>query len=122
MWYQGRVLKGSQEGRTVGYPTVNLDPEIVSQPMRRGVYSAEVRVKDKTYKGALYYGPRLVKNETNTVLEIFILDFGEEIYGEEIGFKLGKYIRGVMQFNSMEDLKKQIKTDVNFVTHSPDTF
>ena len=117
MWYKGIVLTGEQTGRTIGFPTVNLDPSIIPPDTRKGVYGARVKHKDTAYMGALYYGPRLVKNETHDVLEIHIIGFAKEIYGEEIEFQIEKYIRGVLNFISMELLKKQLQEDVSSILH-----
>ena len=62
--------------------------------------------------GALYYGPRLVKNEKKAVLEIYIIDFNQEIYGEWISFDIVRFIRGIKNFDSMDLLKKQITIDI----------
>lgn len=122
-WYKGKVLKGDQSGRAIGFPTANLSPTIVSSDLKEGVYACLVRYNNYIYKGALFFGPRLVKGETHKQLEIYILDFDQEIYGEEIEFKIGKYIREVRDFGRrpegralpggvMGELKEQIDEDV----------
>lgn len=115
MWYKAVVLHGGKTGQSIGFPTVNLSPTIISAQTATGVYSSVVKYNEKEYRGALYYGPRLVKNETKNVLEIYILDFNKEIYGEEIRFKLGKFIRGVKNFNSLIELKRQLQKDITVV-------
>lgn len=111
-FYSSQVYKGQQLGRTIGFPTVNLDPSFWPDAQKPGVYSSTVKVGKLEYKGALYFGPRLVLNETKNVLEIFIIDFDREIYGETIQFSIGKFVRGPMKFESVEELKKQLKDDV----------
>lgn len=111
-WHQARVLHGEKTGRTIGFPTVNLDPSIIPDHTEKGIYASKVQFGDKEYQGVLYFGPRLVKNETNDVLEIHILDFNEEIYGDEILFTLEGFVRGVKNFASLEELKEAIKLDV----------
>lgn len=110
--YRGKVQTGEKAGRSIGFPTVNLLPSIVPQSLRQGVYAARVEYKNKKYMGALYFGPRLVKKETKAVLEIYIIDFNKEIYGEEISFEIVKFIRGIRDFDSMDLLKKQITIDI----------
>lgn len=112
MWYKAKVLPGTKEGRTIGFPTVNLDPDILIGILKDGIYASQVEYAGKRYKGALYLGPRLVKGEKNTILEIHILDFNKEIYGEEIEFNVGKYIREIMNFKSMQELKLRIQIDI----------
>lgn len=112
MWYKAKVLPGLKNGRTIGFPTVNLDPHIIVDAFKEGIYASQVKYGEKTYLGALYLGPRLVKGEKNTILEIHILDFHKEIYGKEIEFEVGKFIREIQAFNTMEELKSQIEKDI----------
>lgn len=114
-WYKSIVLKGQRLGQKLGFPTINLDPKILLPDFLEGVYACKVRFQDKTYLGALFYGPRLVLGESHRVLEINIFDFDKNIYGEEIKFKPGKFIRKPANFASLEDLKKQLCKDVEDV-------
>lgn len=111
-WRKAEVLRGSRDGRTIGFPTANLDPAVMDAPMKRGVYAALVKYEGRLYKGVLYFGPRLVKNELHDVLEIHILDFDGDLYGKILRFQDGPFLRGVMDFPSMEALKAQIETDI----------
>ncbi len=118
MWYNAKVLPGSKEGRSIGFPTVNLDPNILVDSFKEGIYASRVKYDGKIYLGALYLGPRLVKEEKNIILEIHILNFKKEIYGEEIEFEVGKYIREIMDFKTMEELKSQIEKDIKIINSS----
>jgi len=111
-WYQDRVVHGGSGGKTIGFPTINFDPKPFIKYLKEGVYFTQVKYLDKVYLGALYFGPRLINNETKPVLEIHILDFDKDIYGKTVEFKIGQYIRKVKEFKSFESLKKQIKKDV----------
>jgi len=110
--YKSKVFHGSKDGSKISYPTVNLDPNILSSSLKRGVYAGWVIVGDETFPGAIYFGPRLVKGEDQDILEIYILDFSAEIYGEEISFTLESHIRDVMDFTDFSLLKDQIKEDI----------
>ncbi len=112
-WYKSTVLRGKKLGRTLGFPTVNLDPALWPPKLREGVYSSLVKYQNKTYKGALYYGPRLVLGETARVLEIYILDFKKDLYDQEIFWQIQKYLRGTLNFSSLEDLKVQLQKDID---------
>lgn len=115
MWLEGRVLKGDQTGRTIGFPTINLYPSILDDrisTLEKGVHAAWVRIDGKIYKGALYFGPRVVKDETHDVLEIHILDFDKEVYGDTASFQIKEFVRPIMDFESLEELKDQIAKDV----------
>lgn len=116
--YKGTVLHGDKQGRKISFPTINLDPSIWPFNQEPGVYSAEVKIGDQTFMGALYYGPRTTQSETFNVLEIFLLDFSKEIYGETVSFRLHQYIRAVIHFNSFDELKQQIAKDVEAVRAS----
>ena len=115
MWYKTKVLPGSKNGRTIGFPTVNLDPHILIGAFKEGIYASKVKYGEKTYIGALYLGPRLVKGEKHTILEIHILDFDKEIYGKEIAFTVGKFIREIQTFKTMEELKNHIILDIESI-------
>lgn len=113
--YRTQVLPGLKLGRTIGFPTLNLDPETIPKDTRLGVHAARVTHNGKAYDGALYYGPRLVLNETKTILEIFLINFNQEIYGEEVEFSIQKHIRGIMDFASFEEMKTQLEQDIEDV-------
>lgn len=113
IWFKAKVIPGKQIGRTLGYPTLNLsDPKILAG-FETGVYAAFVKIGVKIYQGVLYFGPRKVLSETNNIIEIFLLNFGSQIYGEKISFRLIQFIRKVMDFSNFDFLKKQIEKDVN---------
>ena len=80
-WRSGKVLRGDQTGRTLGFPTVNFNPELAGDIQQEGVYVATVLVDDASYAGALYFGPRLTLGETKSVLEIHLIDFNGDLYG-----------------------------------------
>lgn len=111
-WYEGIVVEGDKIGRTIGFPTLNLDNPSIYNSQKEGVYSCIVKIKSELYKGALYYGPRLVRGETRPVLEIFVMNFSEAIYGETVSFLPIKFIRGVLKFDSFEKLKEQLHKDI----------
>lgn len=104
-------MNGQKVGRTIDFPTVNLDPQVVPSSTKQGVYASWVTVRGTTYKGALYYGPRLVFSEQQTVLEIYILDFNTEIYGEDVVFTIEQFIRPPLNFETLDGLKQQLKAD-----------
>ena len=110
-WHCARVLHGEKLGRTLGFPTLNLDNPDILQTFHKGVYATHVQINNHIYCGALYYGPRLVLKQTRTVLEIHILNFAGEVYGQTIKFTLLDYIREPQNFSSLEDLKRQLHND-----------
>ena len=80
---QGKSITRFKSGRSIGFPTVNLDPRIIIDTYKEGIYASQVKYGGKIYLGALYLGPRLVKGEKNTILEIHILDFKKKFMGKK---------------------------------------
>ena len=110
--YKSQVLKGHQVGRTIDFPTVNMDPKAIPRQTKQGVHSSWVYINEQKFAGALYYGPRLVFNEQQTVLEIFILDFNGDLYGQEVEFTIEQFIRPPKNFSDLNKLKKHLKKDI----------
>lgn len=108
---EGEVVKGNQIGRTIGFKTANLiyPPELIELPY--GVYSV-----DTTYgKGIANFGVRPTVNGSNAILEVHILDFDKDIYGENIRVNFNKMIRAEKKFPSLDALKNQINTDIKSI-------
>ncbi|MDA1079974.1 MAG: riboflavin kinase [bacterium] len=116
-WISATVLRGDQTGRTIDFPSLNLDASLWPEALQAqpGVYASRVRIAGKTYSGALYYGPRLVKKEVHNVLEIHVLDFAEEIYDQTIEFQVGAFVRPPLDFISLAGLREQLAKDVEEV-------
>jgi riboflavin kinase/FMN adenylyltransferase len=112
MKYTAVVLRGDQYGRTLGFPTANLDARLLTHITKNGVYACRVQLGSQFYRGALYLGPRIVLHETQRVLEIHIVDFDQEIYGQTLGFELGPFIRPPQDFATTNDLTQQLARDV----------
>ena len=110
MWIRRKVKPGHQLGRKLGHPTLNFNVGSFAMKNRPGVYSCQIIIHGKTYKGALYFGPKLT--HSGYALEIYILDYSGSIYGQFISFKVGKKLRNPIEFDSPEALKKQIQKDI----------
>ena len=111
-WYSSIVQHGDKYGRTLGFPTANLDPTVLKHVTEDGVYACTVHLGREKYRGALYLGPRIVLHETKRVLEIHIIDFAREIYGETLQFQLGPFIRPPLDFDDLDALKAQFARDI----------
>jgi riboflavin kinase/FMN adenylyltransferase len=108
------VIHGRKDGRKIGFATANLEVDLSSKNIKNlatGIYASKVKVKNKLYNSASYFGKAVTYNETKTLLEVHILDFDEDIYGEIIEVELIQFVRPVVKFNSLEELKIQIKID-----------
>ena len=108
----GRVVTGDRIGRTLSYPTANLDyPEHLIKPSK-GVYAALVEVDEKKYNAIANYGKRpTVKSLQKFSLEVHLLDFNENIYDRDIKVSFVKKIREEQKFSSLSDLKSQLVKD-----------
>ena len=107
----GIVIKGNQLGRTIGFPTANLQLEVSKLIPKGGVYAVDVLFKEQLFKGILNIGVRpTVLGETQTI-EVHILDFEQNIYGETLTLKFRKRIRDEYKFASIVELKTQLEND-----------
>lgn len=108
---EGQVIKGNQIGRTIGYKTANIEypTELIELPY--GAYSVITN-----YGIAIAnYGLRPTVNGSKPVLEVHILDFDEDIYGETITVEFIRMLRPERKFNSLDELKKQIDIDLKSI-------
>ncbi len=110
-WYKSKVIEGKKVGRTIGFPTINLENPDLLEGKKRGVYTVLVKIENNTYYGMLYFGPRLVLNEKKDILEIYILDFDKDIYGDTVSFQLIGFIRQPENFSGLSSLAKQLSLD-----------
>lgn len=117
--YSGIVIKGDGRGRTIGYPTANIDISNLEISIKPGIYATQVIIKDNksVHKAILFFGPKKTFNQTKKTLEIYILNFDQNLYGKKLEFTIGQFIRGPIKFNSVEELVKQIKLDILKVTN-----
>jgi len=109
----GNVIKGSQIGRTIGFPTANIKyPEkIVHIPF--GVYGVNISIDSKAYKGIMNWGRKpTLNNILEPIAEIHILNFDRDIYNLEIKADIINHIRSEKKFSSLEELKNQIEKDI----------
>ncbi len=114
--FTGTVVTGRQIGRKLGMPTVNIIPSDDKLLPPFGVYEAIVSYAGEHYKGITNVGVKpTVTDEHKPVVETYIFDFDEDIYGREIVVNLVSMVRPEKKFDSVDELKAQIKADINFV-------
>jgi riboflavin kinase/FMN adenylyltransferase len=108
----GKVGRGDQIGRTIGYPTANI---IIEETYKLipddGIFSTKVIIRGTSYKGMAYIGSRPTINGITRNIEVNIFDFNTEIYGEEIRMEFYNYVRGDVKFDGLEGLKVQLAKD-----------
>lgn len=112
----GTVVKGLLMGRKIGFPTINIAYDFLDMPF--GIYCSKVYTPFGSYKGALHFGPKKFFGLEDTSLEVYLLDFSGDLYGETVIVEIYDKIRNVMNFDDMESLKKQIRFDVEIVRHA----
>ena len=113
---KGKIVKGNQIGRKIGFKTANLEypPELINLPF--GVYSVDVTFQSTPstvkHKAIANFGTRPTVNGSRAILEVHILDFDKDIYGETIIVEFNKMIRPERKFASLDALKSQIEFDI----------
>lgn len=111
--YRGIVVKGKQLGSTIGIPTANIELNQQTELPRFGVYAVKINVNSQVYLGCMNIGINpTVDSNGQTKIEIHILDFDKNIYNQQVSFELIDFIRDEKKFNSVEELKFQITTDI----------
>jgi len=110
----GIVQRGEQRGRTINFPTANLDFADLVRP-KFGVYVVEVRIDGEEIwrPGVANTGNRPTVDGEEARLEVHLLDFDRDLYGQLIDVRFRSFIRPEMKFESFEALKKQITKDAN---------
>jgi riboflavin kinase/FMN adenylyltransferase len=108
----GRVVTGDKLGRTLGYPTANIeiDTKYKLIPMD-GIYAVTLLHEHSVFKGMLYIGFRPTINGKKRNIEVNIFDFDKEIYGESLTIYFHKLIRGDQTFSDLEGLTHQLAQD-----------
>ncbi len=110
-WLSGRVVRGLQNGRRFGFPTINIVLDDHCSVEDSGVFAVELILLGKSYKGMLYIGTRPTLLLQDKTLEINIFDFNEDCYDAKVKFKIGRKIRSEEKFASVNDLINQLKKD-----------
>jgi riboflavin kinase/FMN adenylyltransferase len=109
----GTVVRGIGLGRQLGFPTANIDYHKDKLIPADGIYAVHVNVDNEIYKGMLNIGSRPTVNddETDITVEVNIFDFDRDIYDENITVNFKKRIRNEKKFESLLDLRNQLKID-----------
>lgn len=111
---KGKVVKGKELGRIIGFPTANIQLESDLKILPKiGVYAVEIILPNKTLcRGMMNIGIRpTVSNENSLSIEVHIFDFNENLYDKFIVVRLLSYIRSEQKFSSVDELKKQLQQD-----------
>jgi riboflavin kinase/FMN adenylyltransferase len=113
----GLVIHGDKLGKTIGFPTANLQIEEAYKIIPGdGVYAVNVNVRGREFKGMLNIGKRPTVDGLNRKIEVHILDFKKDIYQEKISIKFVKKVRDEKKFESLDHLKTQLEIDKETIT------
>ncbi|MBA4239406.1 MAG: riboflavin biosynthesis protein RibF [Sphingobacteriaceae bacterium] len=115
----GKVVKGKQLGRTIGYPTANISIGNEDKLIPKiGVYAVNVLIGKQSYKGMLNIGTNPTTDLDNTIkIEVNIFDFDQDIYGERVKVEFVKRIRNEEKFANLDELKQALANDKIACSH-----
>lgn len=109
----GRVVEGKRRGRTIGFPTANLEypPGKVEPPY--GVIAVKVRIGKELVDGIANFGlrPTVESEATRPLLEVHLFDYQQDLYGQELEVHCHAFVREERRFDSLDALKSQIASD-----------
>lgn len=109
---QGIVVKGDSIGRTIGYPTANVEVAEEKLIPPRGVYSCKCYEGNLVYNALCNIGIRPTINKTELRIEVYLLDYQGDLYQKKLKIEFCDYIRGEIKFNTLEELSNKISEDV----------
>ena len=123
-FFEGKVVDGNKLGRTIGYPTANLEIKNTNKLIpKNGIYAVNLAmgkasvnedslfVPESLHQGMMSIGIRPTIADNRRTIEVNIFDFNEDIYGRIVRVYVKYFLRNEEKFNSMEELKKQISLD-----------
>ena len=111
---QGTVMDGQKLGRTLGFPTANLQlPDYKLLP-RLGVYGVRVSIKDSPHRdlaGVMNIGYRPTLGQNQVIAEVHLFNWSEDLYQQTLTVQLWDFLRPEQKFSSLNELKSQISKD-----------
>jgi riboflavin kinase/FMN adenylyltransferase len=110
---RGPVVAGDRRGRTLGFPTANIAIGLDRALPAYGIYVTRAYVRENSYESCTSIGIRPTFDvEPRPVVETYILDFDEDVYGQEMRIDLLHRLRGEQRFASAEELIAQMRRDI----------
>ncbi|MDF2590410.1 MAG: riboflavin biosynthesis protein RibF [Anaerocolumna sp.] len=110
---KGTVIHGAKRGRLLGYPTINLNVASGLVIPQNGVYAVQITLHNTRYNGIANIGTNPTFNDIGRRVEVHILDFSGNLYGEPVTVSFLKHIRNEHTFSDSEGLKLQIARDID---------
>ncbi len=109
---QGVVVRGEGRGRTLGFPTANLEVDSVQSLLPEGVYATWTHIGDKKYASVTNIGKRPTFGTNGRTVETYIIDFEGDLYGRELKIDIVDLLRRETKFKNTDELRKQILEDI----------
>lgn len=111
----GTVVKDRGVGRTLGFPTANVEYPKDKYPIKQGVYETRVCVNGKEYNAITNYGNRPTFDNDTIITETYLDGFSGELYGKELKIRFARFLREIKKFESAEALRAQLNEDIRRV-------
>lgn len=107
----GKVIHGKKIGRTIGFPTANVEINAHKLLPKKGAYIVEVEIGNKIHPGMASIGTNPTVNGTEITLEVYILDFNEDIYDQNITLYFRDFLHEEINFSTLENLIERLQED-----------
>lgn len=110
--FKGKIVKGKQLGRTIGFPTANFEIEDIYKLIpQNGVYVVQSKINETTIFGMMNIGFNPTVGVNAKTIEVFYFDFNDDLYGQQITVTILHRLRSEQKFDSLDALKQQLKSD-----------
>ena len=111
------MVSGNQIGRQIGFPTANLQLDVSKLIPKGGVYAVDVMLDNVLFQGMLNIGTRPTLSGQKQTIEVHIIDFEKEIYGDTLIIRFRKRLRDERKFESINELKAQLELDKSLINN-----
>jgi riboflavin kinase/FMN adenylyltransferase len=111
---RGTVVEGEKRGRTIGYPTLNLDCGRQMLPCD-GVYGASISIDGRAHAAAVSIGRKPTFGSMKLTCEAHVLDYSGDLYGETVDLAMHRWVRDQRKYPSVADLQRQLQADTQTV-------
>jgi riboflavin kinase/FMN adenylyltransferase len=114
-FFSGNVVKGKQIGRTIGFPTANIEiKENYKLIPEAGVFVVAIKIKSVVFRGIMNIGNQPTVDGTSKKIEVHVLDFSDDLYDQNVTVCILDFIREEKKFDALSHLKNQLKVDKDF--------
>lgn len=111
----GEVFKDRQIGRTIGFPTANIEYPKEKFSLKQGVYETRVNVDGKEYKAITNFGSRPTFDNDKTLTETYLDGFEGDLYGKKLQIRFVRFLREIKKFDDVKGLQNQLQQDIRRV-------